>query len=398
MKKWASERILLLTPSDPNGSGIGSLFLRDLLAALPEGHVTVRNEPPFLLGSGKGSLAWLVRLWRRVSVRFGWLQAARLALFQWVALSSRVDAVIDQAKRDGADRIWATASSPEMIALAGQLAAKGYDLRVTVWDAPEYLANNLRLPGLARRYVLSQFAGLMRSATKAGVISHAMQRDYAERFGVQSEVIRHGIDIDRPLVRDKTREEVRIVFAGSLYSKLEWNAFVAALASIGWRVSGRPVRLYFMGEFPITGAHRPAEVTLLGHLSFHHALETMADMDIGYLPYWFAKDYELLARTSFPGKMSAYAAAGLAVFHHAPAYTEATTFLERHRFGVACAALDPEGIRRSLEQLVTFMNTQECAEARNEAFQMELSSKAMADRLRRFLASRVIEEPGLSER
>jgi hypothetical protein len=377
--------ILLLTSADPMGSGIGSLFIRDFVTAIPEIKVTYCYQPPFLLGTNRAPFP--VRLYRSALVRMGWLQAARLAVFRRTAIKERVTAAAQQARSDGAECIWVTAFSPELIAVAARLAEHGHDLRVMVLDAPEYLATNLRLPASARRKLNADFELLLRKAKTVAVISAALQRDYLARFGVHSEIIRHGIYMDAPLQRVKSQEDLRIVFAGSLYSKAEWNALVIALSSARWQLGGRRVRLYFMGAFPIAGAVRPAEVKLLGQLPFDKALDTMADMHIGYLPYWFSKEHELAARTSFPGKMSAYAAAGLAVFHHAPNYTEATEFLSQHPFGIACPTLETNGIIKCLEDLARHMNTAECHQAREKAFVTELSAKAMAVRGRRFLRS-----------
>lgn len=178
---------------------------------------------------------------------------------------------------------------------------------------------------------------------------------------------------------------VRIIFAGSLYSKEEWNSLVDALESAGWRAGGRDVELHFMGRFPLSGARRPERVQLLGHRPFAEAMAIMAGMDIGYLPYWFDPAHEVPARTSFPGKMSAYAAAGLTVFHHAPDYTEATAFLGQYPFGVACPSLEPDVVLSSLDEAIRLSADEASRLAREQAVARELSRDAMAERARRFL-------------
>lgn len=112
----------------------------------------------------------------------------------------------------------------------------------------------------------------------------------------------------------------------------------------------------------------------------------MASMDIGYLPYWFDKRHEIVARTSFPGKLSAYAAAGLAVFHHAPSYTEATGFLRNFPFGLSCDSLEAGAVMDALTRLVALLNTDACRRVRQAAVCDELSQQAMASRFQRFLA------------
>jgi hypothetical protein len=140
-----------------------------------------------------------------------------------------------------------------------------------------------------------------------------------------------------------------------------------------------------MGRFPLSDARRPEQAVMLGEKPFGEALEIMSSMDIGYLPYWFDQRHEIAARTSFPGKLSAYAAAGLAVFHHAPPYTEATAFLDRYRFGLACPSLEPAHVIGTLNRLVELACTDGCRAARQAAVSDELSRKAMAERFRHFL-------------
>ena len=60
-------------------------------------------------------------------------------------------------------------------------------------------------------------------------------------------------------VQPEPHPEIRLVFAGSLYAKAEWNCFVKALSSAGWMFGGRKVVVCFMGRFPLKGADRPKE-------------------------------------------------------------------------------------------------------------------------------------------
>jgi len=376
-------KIFLATPTQFASNGIGALFLRDLIASQPDIGFIVHEEPPFLMGGGSA-----MRALRAASTRLPVFHSARLRWFRSRLLEKRVMAVAAAADAARADCIWVTASSPEMIWIADLLAAGGRDVRATVWDAPEYLSGNLRLDAALQDTLVDSFGSLLRRARAISVIGRTMQKDYLERYGVRSEIIRHGIDADPAMVGRKPRTggPVRIVFAGSLYSKAEWNSFVGALDAADWQVAGRPVLLHFMGRFPLSDARKPKQLVLLGEKPFDEALKVMASMDIGYLPYWFDKRHEIVARTSFPGKLSAYAAAGLAVFHHAPPYTEATGFLRNYPFGLACPSLGSDDIVQALTQLVELAGTDKCCQARQAAVRDELSREAAAARFRRFLA------------
>jgi hypothetical protein len=383
------KKVLLVTPSNLQSNGVGALFLRDLIGSQAGTIFSIHEEPPFLLSDGAAASGRpLKRLLRAGSTRLRGLHSARLRWYRAFLLDKRITAVIAAYDSTQADCIWVTASSPEMIWIAEQLATSGYDVRVTVWDAPEYLSRNLGLDIGLHSALLDCFSSLLRQARAISVIGHNMQQSYLAEYGIRSEIIRHGIDSDISVVGRKhaAKGPVRIVFAGSLYSKKEWNSFVAALEAANWRAAGRPVVLYFMGRFPASGARKPKQVVILGEKSFDEALAIMSTMSLGYLPYWFDEGHKVAARTSFPGKLSAYVAAGLAVFHHAPPYTEVTAFLERHPFGLSCPSLQSDDIISALTRLVELSRSDESSVARQTAFRDELSREAMAIRFQRFLA------------
>lgn len=381
-------RVLLLTSTSLELPGVGSLFLRDQIEGLPEIVFTTHVEPAFLIGGRSGpTLRRIVQLARAAAGRMSWFTGLRLRWFRSAVLRKRVEAVAAAARQARIQCIWATASSPEIIWIAEELAALGFDLRVTVWDAPEYFSANLHLDRRLHDLLMQGFSRLLRAANAVSVMGHAMQTRFLEQYGVDSEVLRHGIDLTAPADgrAPLPGEAIRIAFAGSLYSKREWNSFVAALDAVDWRVNDHAVSLHFIGRFPLSGVRRPKRAHFLGEKPFAETIQTLSTMHVGYLPYWFDKEHELVARTSFPGKLSAYAAAGVAVFHHAPSYTEATEFLRRFRFGVACASLDPKEIIASLRQLLDLAATETCREARAQAFRQELSRAAMATRARKLL-------------
>ncbi len=327
------------------------------------------------------------RLLRAALSRMPFFHTLRLNIFRAFFLNRRASKIVKAAGDAGAHRLWLTASSIEMIWIAEKLTAKGVDVRLTIWDSPEYLSHNLRLRSRLRHSVLQSFANSLHQARSISVIGTAMQADFRARYGVESEIIRHGIDerIAPVHFRKEKKSEIRIVFAGSLYSKDEWNSLIKALEGVDWKIADRPIVLHFIGRFPLTNALKPKNLILHGEKTFGKTLELLSTMDIGYLPYWFSKDHEIVARTSFPGKLSAYAVANLAIFHHAPSYTEATTFLEANPFGLACDSLDSSEIIDALTRLVEFAETDICRVSRSNAVRLELSQNAMASRFRRFV-------------
>jgi hypothetical protein len=380
------KKILVLCSSPIDGTSIGSLLLRDIAQSLPEVQFEFAVVPPYWLGSETSRFKRQVAIFRGIAARSKSYQSLRLVAFRKFQLAKLVKRVSALARTYGAQRIIVTATSPEIVAIASQLSDRDLDTRIMVWDAPEYLASNMPLSRRQTAIHLAAFDKMMRGARAIAVVSDAFKRDYQQKYALPCEIIRHGIDLPAPYGRTKQTETVRIVFAGSLYCKGEWNAFVGALAAHNWHVGGKKVKVTFIGNFPWTGATRPPEIELLGPLPFDQTLDIMSKMDIGYLPYWFAKNYELVARTSFPGKMSAYAAAGLAVLHHAPPYTEGAAFLDKFPFGCVCSSLEPKTIIESLASLIKVMGTDKVREARLAAWNEELSGDVMAVRFKNFIA------------
>lgn len=385
--------VLLLSSTAPGASGIGGQVLADLLVGKDTREFTWVVEPPFALNRRISGLPAIDARIHSVLVRMSAIQALRLWAYRRWVLPGRVAEIVREAERIHAHCIWITTSSPELIWIGEALAAKGMDLRVMVWDDPTYLTDNLRLPPSVKHSVWWSFASLLRSAQRTAVISQAMAKRYAPFLANEAIIIRHGVtEADMAIEQRSVGDTLKVVFAGSLYAKREWNAFVRALDAIGWCIDGRQVELFFLGSFPRHGATRPGQMRVLGTQPFRQAMKIMAQMDIGYLPYWFDAKHELVARTSFPGKMSAYAAAGLAIFHHAPVYSEGTSFLRNHGFGVSCASHDAESIAGALHATACMVGNPGIAAIRERVVAQELSASAMQKRLATFLSPTVIDQ------
>lgn len=380
--------ILVLTSADQQGTGIGTLYLNALTAGAPEIDFHWQTEQPFLLGNNLARFGKLGALVRSLLVRLPLWSALRLALFKGLFMQCRIKRIDHLLQLNKISTILLTTSSPELIAIGAQLTARGHDVLPIVWDVPEYLAKNLRLDYWSERNLKSNFNALMCGTRAAGVISEAMRDLYNNDYGIHCEIIRHGTAAHCRLPNVAEMEEIKIVFAGSLYSKQEWNAFVEALDIAKWKIDGRVVRLFFIGDFPLAGAVRPKQMEHILPVPHAMAIQLMGEMDIGYLPYWFALEHKVVTSTSFPGKMTAYAAAGLAIFHHGPSYSTVTQFLERYPFGLSCHSLDPAAILKKIEQLFHVARTPDFEEARANAMRRELSDKAMIDASRRLLSLR----------
>lgn len=376
----ARQRMLLITSVDLGADGIGSHFISEITSRLEQVSLDVETCEPFLSS-----------ITRRTPLRMnaaalpnGRLHAMRLELFRLLSLDRTVADIVKRVESNSVDRVWLTASSPELIWVGARLGGLVPSLHVTVWDPPEYLGQGLALTTSTTRGILEQFELLLRRSNSCSVVSEEMRNAFERKYDIHSTVIRHGLPQCAVRSYQVDSECLNIVFAGSLYAKREWNAFIAALRAAEWQVGGRTVRLHYIGRFPKRGAEKPAEVEYVGSLSPECTAKYLRSMDVGYVPYWFDPRYERTAALSFPGKMSSYTAAGLAIFHHGPRYSSVTTFLERYPYGVACNSLDTASISAALESLLSGLVDDRYGAERMRAFDEELSSDVAVARFRRF--------------
>lgn len=383
-----ADKVLIVARKGLADGEIGALVLTALTRGAPEIDFTFAEEPQFLLSMTATPFPKVHRyslaILRRATLYS--FDTWRLDFFRRFAVAGRRDAIAAQADRIGARIILVVMNSAENIFIAEQLLAIGRDVRPIVFDVPEQVVRHLRLSRRMLGELESCFSAVLGQSRAAAAASARLKRDYEARYHLPVEVIRHGIDVrEMPRHRPLAPDVLRIVFAGSLYAVEEWNAFVSALEAASFRLADRRVELTFIGRFPREG-RAPEPVRLLGRRSFEETLDILSTMDIAYLPYWLKPEFEAVAGTSFPGKMSAYAAAGLAVFHHGPTYAEATEFLTHYPFGLTCSTYEPAEIMNRLGSLVELAAGGDCHRARLAAIREELSNEPMGRSVRRLLS------------
>lgn len=378
-----SSDIVILTSSNMNSGGVGSIYLNDLIKCDANYSYDIFVRLPFLFNSGANGLKWISRVYLGLLSRFGGLQSFRLRLYKRFVLPKDVEHLLAIVRKSGA-RIILTASSPELIWLGAELVNKGVLVNTVVWDAPEYFIKNMRIESFSS-CIQESFVKLIKKSRRLAVISNGMRDFYKEHYDVDSVVIRHGVSDFYNNNHDVNSHKFSIVFAGSLYAKNEWNAFVSALSERSWMIAGKKIEMHFIGNFPISGALKPDGVVLHGEKTFQETMELLKKFDVGYLPYWIDEGHAFVAKTSFPGKLTAYTAAGLAIFNHAPDYSEAASFIDDFGYGVTCSTHSHEVIVEKLIKLIELASTVEAFQGRQLAYTSELSLSSMKKKLDVFL-------------
>lgn len=381
------DQLLVLTNVKQGDNGIGSLYLGTFL----DHHSTAATwviTRSFLGSEFLTKLGTPGLLVHMIISRSKIWSSFRFTIYEKFALRIWLRKIVKQIRDSKIEKVVLTTSTPELIMLGARLSEVCPNILILVWDAPEYFVKNLRLPKKLELLTLARFEALWKATSARIVISEPMRAYYKQKFGGDSTVIPFGSTPRRKIQRRSARS-IRIAFAGSLYAKSEWNAFVRALELCEWRVDGADVELSFIGRVPLRGVKCPAHIRRIPFCSNEQTLRILDEMDIGYLPYWFDSAHELVARTSFPGKLTSYAAANLAIFHHAPQYSSVYPFLIKYPFGLTCSSLDPNKIADDLRLLVQRMDGKTFREARREAMTTELAKSLMKERFFNCLAKAV---------
>lgn len=389
------QRILLITANPIGGNDVGRQYLDTLLAAAPPGAVSELYVPSYLEESATHHRPHLGKLALRVVARVPGYQDARIRLFRKLRLEKLVTEIGNQLVSHQCNAIWIVLSTAELILAADASSRLRVPLLVSVWDDPGYLTRVLRVSASLDRTIADSFSKALGYARAVSVVSQAMARAYAKHAHVSPIVIRppcFDIAPEPPPLR-RSQTILRLVFAGSLYAKDEWNALVEALNEANWRIGTKRVLLYFIGNFPVRGARTARSIKKLGRRTSSETIRLLSRMDIGYLPYWMNDQMAQFAALAFPGKLAAYATAGLAVLNHAPSYAESSAFLKAYPFGITCSSKHPGAIRDALTNLMRIKDQPAMVAARRAAMYEALSAEAVGRAFVAFSMPRTMQEP-----
>lgn len=378
-------KVLLIVNSNPQGSGVGEIFLRDLARAYPSEQLVRFSTVPGKATRYEGE-------WHRHPV-----YTEPVAMSAWPVVSSyrelqfhlkvrqhvmaRVETI---CAKHQVDLIWCVANSPSIISLAHDLMQKTQlPFVTTVWDTPEYFILNQWLDPVTAWQLRRKFAEVLQRSLRVSVTGEAMREMFLAQYGVHCISCLHGVDpqlVHEHQSKLQAADQLTIAFAGSLYAKREWNALLRAVESAHRRIIDRKVVVRFIGRFPRTFARSADFVEQLGVLSQEETIAALATADIAYLPYWFISRRRYVVKTAFPSKLSSYLAAGLPILYHGPQDSSPTHFLATYPIGIACHSLRGTDILNTLNRLVTDDSLiKEATTARQKVLAGVLSQRNMLD-------------------
>ena len=356
-------RILLVSPVAPVPEGVGGVYLRDLCLMYPPDRLAFAILPGIGSGPWPESLEAAPRTTLDAVPERGFdrwgrqVQQTTRALFDRYVDVQHLPKLVDQIAAFAAevrpDLVWVPLAGPTMINIAGALPKRlGIPMVTTVWDPPDYaLPHYWGIRGHALARIMNRFADAIGGSVRSAVASTEMKETYERRYGTPCVPMIHGLPDSEWMAPTGLRppnEPFVIGYAGSLYARREWDALIAALDSVQWRVSGRDaiVRVLASGiDVRVTG---PARIEFLGWHSTSDAVKILSGCDVCYVPYWFDEAFQPGVELSFPNKVSLYLAAGRPILYHGPHRSTPTRFLERWPVGVACHSLEARAIGEAL--------------------------------------------------
>lgn len=202
------------------------------------------------------------------------------------------------------------------------------------------------------RYIFAR--RLFRSAVKIFVMSEPLKELLKERYGVNSIVIPHPVELSKYSItelKESSCGKYKIVYTGMIYDAHR-DCFLdlieaiqdlpnvtlhiytprpaAALASEG--IYGKKVKVSFMPNDAIPAIQKSA--------------------DILFLPMSFNSPYPEVIRTASPGKISEYLAAGRPILVYAPAFSYVAQYARSHGFGLVIDQKNTDSLREAIVYLL----------------------------------------------
>ncbi len=299
--------------------------------------------------------------WRAGLGRFDGLMALAQEFYtSRTSIPVIIKKIVDYGRQNHVDRVWCVIQGQTMIRVALPVAEKlNVPLHLQIWDSPMWWIRETRLDRITRNLLLKQFDETVRRSASCGVASFAMAEDYRSRYGVKAVPLIASLDCGlskKPSEFPQHSDKLLIGVAGQLYSDIEWSTLLHALERASWNVGGRQVTIRYLGYYLHMDlrdwSRRSIRLEFLGYHSQNETISLMAECDVLYCPYPFAPDFEIVARTSFPSKLTTYLAAGKPVLFHGPEYSAPAGFLKENKAGVFCHSLDWTELIGTLELMV----------------------------------------------
>lgn len=187
-----------------------------------------------------------------------------------------------------------------------------------------------------------------------------LAKEFAEAYGSTSTIIRNPCHVPALKVPKKPEKaEFSIVYTGAIYDAHfdAMRRLVEALKSIP------QAKLHIYTAQPLEELYEQGiegdQVVFHQHLPQEEMPKVQQAADLLYLPLSFEKTFEVIIRTSAPGKMGEYLAIGRPILAHVPKDSFVEWYLQENQCGFVVANPDRGELVQAVEK---FMNDKELSE------------------------------------
>jgi glycosyltransferase involved in cell wall biosynthesis len=211
-------------------------------------------------------------------------------------------------------------------------------------------------PWLRRRARFLESRILPRAAAVI-VPNEFLQEEIRRRYGILPAIVRNPCEsaaLDQEVVARRESGAIRIVYTGALYHA-NASAFRLLLAGIRLCESRRITLHLYTAQSPDTLAREGIsgeDVVVHAHVPPEEVGTAQTEADILFLGFAFDSPIPEVIRTSAPGKLGDYLAAGRPILAIAPENAFLSHYLARHDCGRVVAADDPLSVAEAIRELL----------------------------------------------
>lgn len=271
-------------------------------------------------------------------------------------LARRIKDVL--ATEEMIDVIWSVIQGQTMICLVPLVAKQlKLDYVVQIWDPPEWWLNENGFDKYSYGKVMGHFHTLLKNSKCCLAASFSMATEYSKVYGVKCIPVIPSLESGMVDKACMDKNEIHIGYSGQIYSKREFNVFVEALESMNWQYDNKNIIIdlftdyldkKILDKYPNIHNH--------GWIKQNDLLKKLSGMDFTYCPYRFDREFEIIARLSFPSKLTTYLKVASPVLIHAPKYSSISNFIDDGKTGYICNSLSVDLMKNKIGEILSDVN------------------------------------------
>lgn len=293
------------------------------------------------------------------------------------------EAAVAFAKKTKAEMLWIVEQGQSIILQARALAkATKLPYVIQTWDSPQWWMRANCYDELTQKEVMEEYGHALEESECFIAASWIMEKEFKEKYNCKrSKAVVLGFPENTTVKPySKKKDTFTIAIAGQIYAVEEYQALLRGIHLLNWKYRGKTIYLDIYGETipkisSIYEGH--ANIRIRGRFSQDELLKELEQADLLYCPYWFDPDYEVIAHTSFPSKLSTYLSIKRPVVVHGPAYASPLLFVKENHAGYYWDKLNEEYIAQEICKIIDDANVHKIINNGTKAFKRYLTEEYM---------------------